>query len=164
MADSSQRTFLPVEEYDLDATLSSGQAFRWVRHAAGWESVIRGRWVQLQSNREGIIAQTVEDRQNWKWLAEYLQARVNLTHVLRTFPDDPPMREAVKSCRGLRLLRQEPWECLASFVLSSTKQIVQIRQIVRLLCERFGRRVAVPEGHDPAFAFPTVERIAASSE
>jgi N-glycosylase/DNA lyase len=48
------------------------------------------------------------------------------------------MRAAVASCRGLRLLRQDPWECLASFILSSTKQIVQIRQIVSLLCERFG--------------------------
>ena len=51
------------------------------------------------------------------------------------------MRDAVAACRGLRLLRQDPWECLASFILSSTKQIVQIRQIVALLCERFGEPI-----------------------
>ena len=51
------------------------------------------------------------------------------------------MRNAVAACRGLRVLRQEPWECLASFILSSTKQIVQIRQIVSLLCERFGEPI-----------------------
>src|SRR6185436_5387141 len=80
------------------------------------------------------------------------------------FPDDPPMRDAVAACRGLRLLRQEPWECLASFICSSTKQIVQIRQIVARLCERFGEPVRVPPGEAPAFAFPGAERIAAATE
>jgi N-glycosylase/DNA lyase len=61
-------------------------------------------------------------------------------------------------------LRQDPWECLASFICSSTKQIVQIRQIVALLCERFGEPVRVPRGREPAFSFPALERIAAARE
>jgi N-glycosylase/DNA lyase len=93
-----------------------------------------------------------------------LQIEISLSGVLATFPDDEPMRAAVAACRGLRLLRQDPWECLASFILSSTKQIVQIRQIVALLCERFGEPVAVPDGGCPAFAFPAPERIAAAGE
>src|SRR6185436_1522662 len=56
------------------------------------------------------------------------------------------------------------WECLASFILSSTKQIVQIQQIVALLCERFGDPVVTPQGHEPAFAFPTADRLAACAE
>jgi N-glycosylase/DNA lyase len=82
------------------------------------------------------------------------------------------MRAAVANCRGLRLLRQDPWECLASFILSSTKQIVQIRQIVSLLCERFGEACTVEPaartdsatGRTLQFAFPTAERLAACSE
>jgi len=75
---------------------------------------------------------------DWQWLRDYLQTEVDLEVMLKTFPDDEPMRAAVAACRGLRVLRQDTWECLASFILSSTKQIVQIRQIVALLCERFG--------------------------
>jgi N-glycosylase/DNA lyase len=100
----------------------------------------------------------------WEWLAGYLQTGVDLGEVLATFPDDGPMRAAVARCRGLRLLRQEPWECLASFILSSTKQIVQIRQIIGRLCQGFGEPVPVPEGHAPAFAFPTAERVARCGE
>jgi N-glycosylase/DNA lyase len=74
------------------------------------------------------------------------------------------MRTAVTACRGLRLLRQEPWECLASFILSSTKQIVQIQQIVALLCERFGEPLLVPPGHAPVCSFPTTDRLAACAE
>jgi N-glycosylase/DNA lyase len=74
------------------------------------------------------------------------------------------MRLAVTACCGLRLLRQDPWECLASFILSSTKQIVQIQQIVALLCERFGEPLVVPPGLASVFAFPTADRLAACAE
>ena len=89
------------------------------------------------------------------------------------------MRDAVAACRGLRLLRQEPWECLASFILSSTKQIVQIRQIVAQLCERFGEPLGAPaslpaatncagtrrqDAGAPFHSFPSPQKIAAASE
>jgi N-glycosylase/DNA lyase len=74
------------------------------------------------------------------------------------------MCAAVLACRGLRLLRQDHWECLASFILSSTKQIVQIRQIVGLLCERYGLPLAVPEGQPAAFSFPSAARLAQVNE
>ena len=74
------------------------------------------------------------------------------------------MRAAVAACRGLRLLRQDPWECLASFILSSTKQIVQIRQVISLLCERYGESVAALPGHGPAWGFPSPARLAGVSE
>jgi N-glycosylase/DNA lyase len=61
------------------------------------------------------------------------------------------------------LLRQPPWECLASFILSSTKQIVQIRQIIELLCEQFGDPVEGPQGNRWR-AFPSPSRLAAVSE
>jgi len=83
---------------------------------------------------------------------------------VRSFPDDEPMRAAVAACRGLRLLRQDPWECLASFILSSTKQIVQIRQITSLLCERYGQPLAVAPGWPAAFAFPSPASLARVTE
>src|SRR5204863_6572473 len=54
--------------------------------------------------------------------------------------------------------------CLASFILSSTKQIVQIQQIIALLCERFGKALIVPPGHRPVFSFPAAERLAECEE
>jgi len=157
-------TFLPVRDYDLAATLASGQAFRWRERDGWWEGIISGRWVRLQSRADGIAAETTTPQRDWRWLSDYLQSDLDLAAVLRSFPDDEPMRASVAACRGLRLLRQEPWECLASFILSSTKQIVQIQQIVALLCERFGEPVATPVGCQRVNAFPTAERLAAASE
>lgn len=157
-------TFLPVRDYDLAGTLTSGQAFRWEASGDAWEGIIGGQWVRLRAMADGIHAVKAVPGPDWAWLEDYLQARVELAPVLASFPDDEPMTRAVNACRGLRLLRQEPWECLASFILSSTKQIVQIRQIVAALCERFGEPVPVPPGSLPRWSFPNAERLAACTE
>lgn len=162
---SACETRLPACDYDLAATMTSGQVFAWERVADDWVSVVSGRWVTLRQESEAIVVRTAEPQREWSWLAEFLQSDVELRAVLATFPkDDPHLSTAVAAGRGLRLLRQDPWECLASFILSSTKQIVQIRQIVRTLSERYGERVTVPAGEPPAFAFPTAQRIAALTE
>ena len=79
------------------------------------------------------------------------------------FPDVEQMKNAVAAFPGLRLLRQDYWECLASCILAATKQIVQIRQMVALLSQRFGELVE-SKGSKPAFAFPAIEAVAACSE
>jgi N-glycosylase/DNA lyase len=153
-----------LSDYDLEATLTSGQAFRWQANGGGWIGVIGRNWVRLRQEGSSLIAETAEPVPHWDWLANYLQMSVKLHEVLATFPDDEPMRASVGACRGLRLLRQDPWECLASFILSSTKQIVQIQQIVALLCERYGDRVVTPPGQPPMYSFPSAERLARASE
>ncbi len=164
MTQSAVEKFLPVADYDLAATLTSGQSFRWDFRESWWEGVVDDRWVRLQSCPGGMAVETVVPQTDWSWLTHYLQTDVDLGAVLLSFPDDEPMRASVAACRGLRLLRQQPWECLASFILSSTKQIVQIRQIIRALCVSFGAPLPTPPGHEPVYAFPSAERLAAAGE
>lgn len=174
---------LPVRDYDLAATLDSGQVFRWQRSTDGssassdsWAGAIGNRWVCLTQTGDGIHAETAMPVADWQWLRDFLQTEIELAAVLKTFPDDEPMQRAVGACRGLRVLRQKPWECLASFILSSTKQIVQIRQIIALLCERFGNPLSRPADtlsppggertgvRGKQFSFPTPQRLAVLTE
>src|SRR5205823_3635075 len=183
-AGASCRASFSVRDYDLATTLTSGQAFRWRLRDGWWEGVIGTHWVRLRagagvirgvgsegdcsnSNLERpaiILAETAEPVSDWRWLSSYLQVDQDLAQVLASFPDDEPMRAAVAACRGLRLLRQDPWECLASFILSSTKRIVQIQQIVEQLGEQFGEQVIVPPNHEPVYSFPLAVRIGAADE
>ena len=164
LAAPERQKIFPIRDYDLAATLTSGQAFRWRREKDSWVGVIGKHWVRLRSGNNSIIAETAEPVTRWNWLTEYLQIENDLNAVLASFPNDEPMRAAVAASPGLRLLRQHPWECLASFILSSTKQIVQIQQIIKLLCERFGRSLPIPPGFAPSFSFPTPARLADSIE
>jgi len=154
----------PVTEYDLDATLNSGQAFRWEKHFETWTGVIGRNRVRLRSKPDAITAETDQEVSDWSWLENYLQLNVDLPALLQTFPEDEPMRAAVTVCRGLRLLRQDPWECLASFILSSTKQIVQIRQIIGTLCERFGEPLHALQPSRMLYSFPSPARLAQATE
>jgi N-glycosylase/DNA lyase len=165
--------FLPVRDYDLAATLDSGQVFRWRQNGNAWDGVLGKHSIRLTQTDRGIQAVTAAPVADWNFLREFLQTDTDLAAILKTFPDDEPMNTAVARCPGLRLLRQEPWECLASFILSSTKQIVQIRQIVALLCERFGEPCEGSAGGAPTRrrrdlaaprSFPTPQRIAAATE
>src|SRR5438034_10105099 len=72
------------------------------------------------------------------------------------------MNAARDSCRGLRLIRQPKWECLATFICSSMKQVKNIRQISRALRQRFGEQKQI--GGDEIFSFPSSGRLARTSE
>ncbi len=161
---NSARATFPIEDYDLDATLSSGQAFRWKQMDGCWEGVIGAHWVRLRIEGSSLVAETAEPVNDWNWLRYYLQLDVNLPAIIATFPEDEPMQASLQSCQGLRLLRQDLWECLASFICSSTKQIVQIQQIIAALCKTHGAALPVPSGHLAANRFPTAEQIAALTE
>jgi N-glycosylase/DNA lyase len=156
--------FLPAKDYDLAATLDSGQVFRWVRENGFWSGVVGRNRVRLKEELDGIWAGTEAPVENWDWLRKFLQIDVDLETVLRTFPNDDPMNHAVAACLGLRVLRQEPWECLASFILSATKQIVQIRQIVAHLCKCFGEPLSDNVPGNLRYAFPTPQKIAGVTE
>ncbi len=159
-------TLIPAPNYDLAATLNSGQAFRWKPSGPGWQGVIGPRAVYLEQRSGDIFIYTPSSNppSDWQWATDYLQTNADLPAILATFPNDPPMQAAIARCPGLRLLRQNPWETLASFILSSTKQIVQIQQIVQALCDCYGDPLPMGRtGVSPA-TFPTPARLAALEE
>ncbi|MGC8742857.1 MAG: DNA-3-methyladenine glycosylase family protein [Verrucomicrobiia bacterium] len=158
------RRLFSVKDYNLDYTLDSGQAFRWEKIDGGWEGVIYNRWVRLEPHKDGIAATVFGRINDWSWLEDYLQINVDINAILNSFPKDRRLEQAVKECRGLRIVRQQPWECLASFLMSSSKQIIQIKQIISNLCRHFGEPVPTPPGREQMYSFPSVESIAQADE
>jgi N-glycosylase/DNA lyase len=170
-----------VSDFDLAGTLECGQAFRWKRGADGWFEGVVGREV-WRLRQDGSVLEWERDPKPTPGpskegnselpssggagggspqihITRYLSLDVSLPVITATFPsDDEALQKAVRSHWGLRVLRQEPWECLASFIASSTKRIMQIRQIVAELSGRFGEPL-----RDGFCAFPTVEAIACAS-
>lgn len=163
MPPARHQTEFAAPDYDLAATLDSGQAFRWIRVGESWESVISGRWVTLRQEGETLHAGSNRSPGDWEWLRAYLRCNEDLGPIVDSFPADEAFVRALDACRGLRLLRQEPWECLASFICSSSKQIVQIRQIVSAMCARYGSVVG-PADAVIHHSFPAPEVLAATSE
>ena len=139
-----------VTDFNLAATLECGQAFRWSRQPDGWYEGVVGQKLHRVRQTGDILEGDFD--------SHYLALNVSLPAITATFPKDAPLRRAVKNHWGLRLTRQEPWETLASFIASSTKQIVQIRQIVEHLARRFGEPLNATH-----FSFPSPDVIARAS-
>jgi N-glycosylase/DNA lyase len=147
-----------VSDFALASTVECGQAFRWSRTADCWFEGVVGRRVLRVRQHPNSVEWESRHECDKKVVVRYLALDVSLPEILATFPNDPLLRKAVKDHHGLRVIRQEPWECLASFIASSSKQIVQIRQIVNLLARRFGEPVS-----DIHHTFPTVAAVARAS-
>src|SRR3984893_15866159 len=97
-----------------------------------------------------------------KLVENYFALDHPLSAICRSFPKDEAMKAARSFCAGLRIIRQPKWECLATFICSSMKQVAHIRQISRKLRERFGEPRKI-DSHI-VLTFPAASRIAESSE
>jgi len=147
-----------TKDFDLARTLDSGQIFHWQKWGAGFAGTIgsKGVYVEQQGNRLFFSGATAEK------IGNYFALDHPLAEICRSFPDDPAMRAARDFCLGLRIMRQPRWECLATFITSSMKQVAHIRQISQTLRTRYGRRVRVFDCE--VHTFPPASRIAGLTE
>lgn len=143
-----------ARDFHLGHTLECGQAFRWRRTHGGYEGVVGRAVIRASQSGDNLTL----DGAPPETLARYFPLREDLAAIVREFPDDEHMRRAVAFGYGMRLLRQEPWECLASFICSSAKQFVQICQVVENLCRALGEPFEA--GGRTAFAFPPASAVA----
>ncbi len=145
-------------DFDLAQTLDCGQVFHWRREGAGWVGAVgdHGFYVEQQDARL-LVPDGLEEI-----AARYFALDHPLVEICASFPEDPAMAAARDFCRGLRIIRQPAWECVATFITSSMKQVAHIAQISHTLRRRFGQRIdgTVPE----LFAYPTPEALAALRE
>ena len=139
-------------------TLNSGQVFHWEKAGDGFVGTIGETPVYLEQRENWLLASGADEG----LIRKYFALDHPLAEICGSFPDDPVINAAKDFCRGLRIIRQPKWECLAAFICSSMKQVAHIRQISRKLRERFGAAREI-NGH-AVYTFPLAERIAASSE
>jgi N-glycosylase/DNA lyase len=144
--------------FDLEATLTCGQVFHWVREGGGWLGMAGDVPLRVEQRGETLLVSPGGED-----LARHLFALDHpLEEIYATFPDDPAMQEALRFCRGLRIMRQPRWECVATFITSSMKQVAHIAAMSHAIRQRFGTPV---EWNGRAlFAYPGPERLAAASE
>lgn len=147
-----------VDDFDLARTLDSGQVFHWETRGPGHVGAIGTKPVYVEQRARNLLFAGVTART----LAKYFSLDHQLATICAALPDDPPMRAARDFCRGLRIIRQPHWECLATFITSSMKQVAHIRQISLELRKRFGTRKRILT-HEVS-GYPSSQRIADLTE
>src|SRR4029077_16004850 len=145
------------------------QVFHWQKVGAGFVGAIGDLPVHVKQHcgflkvRCAATPQPTRQRRSLPGIiGRYFALDHPLPEICNSFPKDPAMNAARDFCRGLRIIRQPKWECLATFICSSMKQVAHIRQISQKLRERFGKRLKIAD--QVVHTFPAAEPIAASSE
>jgi N-glycosylase/DNA lyase len=160
---------IPAPDFDLQMTLDSGQVFHWQKVGDGFIGAIgnlplyieqRGEFLKVRDGEPPSL--TREPRVLPGIVAHYFALDHPLRTICDSFPKDPVMNAARDFCRGLRIIRQPKWECLATFICSSMKQVAHIRQISLALRKRFGEQRRISDQLVYTFASPL--RLAQASE
>ncbi len=134
------------EPLNLEVTLSSGQTFRWKKENSGWWlGFIKGNRVLLRqiintNNSLQIECKVSPSVDGSNLIEDYFNLSLNYQDIYSTFNSDPILNSAVAKYEGLRLLSQDPWEILISFILSSASNIPRIKGNIERLCEKFGEK------------------------
>lgn len=148
-----------VKEFDLPHTLDCGQAFRWVCDNNGkWSGVAFNRYLQLEKTNDGTVVLYNTSKEDFEniWI-DYFDFNRDYRTIVDLLSGDATLKKACEYSYGIRILNQEPFETLCSFIISQNNNIKRIKGIIERLCENFGQE---KEGY---YTFPTPEKLASLS-
>lgn len=144
----------------LDYALDCGQSFRWEKNNGHWRAVVGTHFGDLEEiiNKDGTINITFynctkEEFESF-WI-HYLNLDRDYDEILSCYKKDKYLSKAIDEFYGIRILNQDPWEALCSFIISQNNNIPRIKGIISRLCEAYGEKL--PNGQ---YSFPSAETIA----
>jgi N-glycosylase/DNA lyase len=147
--------------FNLNYTLTCGQTFRWEKHDDWWHGVARETLVKIRQIGGVLQFQTFPKNVDDTFIRSYFRLDDDLPHIYSRIEKDRHIRKAVKKFRGLRLIRQDPWECLISYICATNKNIPAIKEMINNMCTRFGKRITVEDTE--VYTFPKPHDLAEAS-
>lgn len=157
-----------VEYFSTEAVFDCGQAFRFLpvegtAHECEYGGVAFGKYVSVAQDGDTLtLYGATEDDLGKIWIP-YLGLDFDIASARNDIisrSENPALREAVEYGRGIRILRQEKWETLCSFIISQNNNIPRIRGLIGTLSKALGEPIETPCG--TAYSFPTAKAVAAA--
>ncbi len=148
-----------IDDFSLPQTLDCGQAFRWVEIENNkWHGVAFNKYLCIERIDEKTVVLYNTSKEDFEDLwCDYFDLNRDYKNIIEEISSNKILKEASEFGRGIKVLNQEPWETLCSFIISQNNNIKRIKGIITRLCENFGEDIG---GH---YTFPTAEKIATLS-
>ncbi len=148
-----------VECLDLDLTLDCGQAFRWEKQDDGsYSGVAGGYFLNIKKEGGDLIFKDTDKAAFDSFWKNYFDLDKDYVKICDTLKGDSLLSSTIDEYYGIRILNQESWEALCSFVISQQNNIKRIKLIISRLCSAYG-----DELENGYFTFPSAERLSALS-
>ena len=148
--------YINAKDLDLRQTLDCGQAFRFKTDENGmWTGVVKQKVLKLYKKDEYIVIENLSEDEFFNDFYEYFTFFIDYEKIKEILSADDILKQAISMSPGIRLLNQEKFETICSFIFSQNNNIPRIKGIIERFCEQFGEKL-----QDGFYAFPTAEKIA----
>ncbi len=143
-----------IKHFSVEKTLECGQAFNFEKLEENFYRLTAFRRVLFlkQDSEKIVMYPTNEADFNNIWV-EYFDLNTDYEFIYNKFVEDVTLRPLVEYGDGIRILKQEKWECLVSFIISQNNRIPQIKKCISYFAENFGDKI------ENGYAFPTPEQL-----
>ena len=140
---------------NLERTLFCGQAFRWIRKDDGsFHAVVKDKIIDVKQNGSEIVFENISDEETKKLIESYFDLKRDYKKICNVLSADKSFKTAFDEYEGIRILKQDSWEALCSFIISQNNNIPRISGIIDRFCKAFGEKL---NGED--YTFPTYESL-----
>ena len=142
-------------EFNLPLTLDCGQAFRWEKAEDGFfKGVAYGRQTLIKLVEDGLFFKDTSEEDVRNIWVNYFDINTDHDTIMKRLCQDEFINSAYSHFGGIRILNQEPWETLCSFIISSCNNIPRIKSIIKRLSEAYGTKAG------DGYSFPSPEVLA----
>jgi len=144
--------------FDLDFSLCCGQVFRWKKIGEWWYGIVGPKIFKIRQCNDELEFRGVDE----DFVMKYFGLDDDLDQIRLCIGKDEYVKHALERFEGLRIVRQDPWECLISFICATYKSIAAIEQMLAKLSAKFGEKKCFDEKN--FYSFPTVAKLALADE
>lgn len=150
-----------VEEFDPKHIFECGQAFRWkLEDDKSYTAVSRGRVINVRKEDQGIIFNNTNLKEFKEVWYNYFDLGRDYGAIIKDLSKDPILKEATDFGQGLRILNQEPYETIISFIISANNQIPRIKKSIEIIAENYGKKIDSGNLKGDYYSFPEPEALA----
>ncbi len=149
-----------VEHFEPKHIFECGQCFRWDSETDGsYTGVALGRILNVKKDKEDIIFSNTNLKDFKEIWLDYFDLKTDYSGIKNKLSRDPILKEAINFGHGIRILNQDEWEILISFIMSARNSIPMIKRSLNILSERYGKYLGQYNGRK-YYSFPEANELA----
>ena len=154
-----------IDSFNLEDIFECGQCFRWNRCDSAYIGIIKDAVIKVRKDGSKVIfeGKTVGSRKFKDIIYDYFDLSTDYKAIKEKLSKvDNNLKEAIKFGNGIRILHQDLWECIISFIISANNNIPRIKGIIERISKKYGNKIEF-EGVD-YYLFPSPEELAKASK
>lgn len=152
-----------IRDFNLTHIFDCGQCFRWNKEEDdSYTGVVKNKIINVKANGSTVEFNNINKEDFENIVMDYFDFGTDYEHIKKTINIDNIMAEAIKFGQGIRILNQDEWETMISFMISANNRIPMIKKVIENLSNSFGEYLGNYYGKD-YFSFPTPEKLSKAS-